>query len=57
MADIIYMSSTAGTGYFFTTRKNKRQATEKLEIKRYDPKARKHVMFVETKSPKKKKEK
>lgn len=43
------MESTAGTGYFYTTRKNPKTKTEKLELKRYDPKARKHVIFKEKK--------
>ncbi|MFN3197659.1 MAG: 50S ribosomal protein L33 [Bradymonadia bacterium] len=45
----IKLESTAGTGYFYTTTKNKRTATGKLEVKKYDPKIRKHVIFKETK--------
>lgn len=45
----IKLESTAGTGYFYTTKKNPRTMTEKLELKKYDPKARKHVIFKETK--------
>jgi len=40
---------TAGTGHFYTTTKNKRTMPEKLEIKKFDPKARKHVTYKETK--------
>ncbi|MCP5465049.1 MAG: 50S ribosomal protein L33 [Deltaproteobacteria bacterium] len=47
--EIIKMESTAGTGYFYTTMKNKRNTTGKLQLKKYDPKARKHVEFKETK--------
>jgi len=47
--DKIKLESTAGTGYFYTTTKNKRTATGKLEMMKYDPKVRKHVMFKETK--------
>ena len=47
--DKIRMISTAGTGHFYTTTKNKRTTPDKLEIKKYDPKARKHVMYKETK--------
>ena len=43
------LESTAGTGYFYTTKKNPRAKTEKLQLKKYDPKARKHVVFKETK--------
>ena len=45
----IKLESTAGTGYFYTTKKNPRTMTEKLELKKYDPKVRKHVMFKEAK--------
>jgi len=41
--------SSAGTGHFYTTTKNKRLHPEKLEVKKYDPKARKHVVYKETK--------
>ncbi len=45
----IKLESTAGTGFFYTTDKNRRTSTGKLELMKYDPKARKHVMFKETK--------
>jgi large subunit ribosomal protein L33 len=45
----IKLESTAGTGYFYTTSKNRRTSTGKLELKKYDPKVRKHVIFKETK--------
>lgn len=43
MRDKIKLESTAGTGHFYTTTKNKKTTPEKMEIKKYDPKARKHV--------------
>ena len=46
---IIKMVSTAGTGYFYATEKNRRTTTDKLELKKYDPVARKHVTFKEQK--------
>ena len=49
MREKIRMNSSAGTGYFYTTTKNKRTMPEKLEMKRFDPVARKHVMFKEGK--------
>ena len=49
MRDKIKLESTAGTGFFYTTTKNKRTMPEKMEIKIFDPKARKHVIFKETK--------
>ena len=49
MGEKIKPESTAGTGYFYTTTKNKKTMPEKMEIKKYDPKARKHVAFKETK--------
>lgn len=47
--DKIKLESTAGTGHFYTTDKNKRTMPEKMEIKKFDPKARKHVIYKETK--------
>ena len=44
----IKLESSAGTGHFYTTTKNKRTTPEKLEITKYDPKARKHVSYKET---------
>ena len=49
MREKIKLESTAGTGYFYTTTKNKKTMPEKMEIKKDDPKARKHVAFKETK--------
>jgi len=45
----IKLESTADTGYFYTTMKNPRTKTEKLELKKYDPVVRKHVIFKEAK--------
>lgn len=45
----VKMVSTADTGYFYTTTKNRRTTTEKLQLKKYDPVARKHVTFKEAK--------
>ena len=45
----IKLESTAGTGHFYTTTKNKRTTPGKLEITKFDPKARKHVLYKETK--------
>ncbi|MFQ5783827.1 MAG: 50S ribosomal protein L33 [Alphaproteobacteria bacterium] len=46
---LIKLESTAGTGYFYVTKKNPRKTTEKLSFRKYDPVARKHVEFKETK--------
>lgn len=48
--EIIRLVSSAKTGFFYTTTKNKRNTTEKLTVKKYDPVARKHVEFKEGKS-------
>jgi len=45
----IKLLSTAGTGFFYVSFYNPRAATEKLSFKKYDPVARKHVAFKETK--------
>lgn len=47
--DKIKLESSEGTGHFYTTTKNKRLMPEKMEIMKFDPKARKHVMYKETK--------
>ena len=49
MRDKIKLLSTAGTGHFYPTTKNKRLHPEKMEVKKYDPKARKHVNYKEAK--------
>jgi large subunit ribosomal protein L33 len=45
----IKLESSAGTGHFYTTTKNKKTMPEKMEISKYDPVARKHVSYKETK--------
>ena len=45
----IKLESTAGTGHFYTTTKNKRNQPGKMEIKKFDPVVRKHVMYKEGK--------
>lgn len=47
--ELIRLESTAGTGFFYVTSKNRRTSTTKLEKKKYDPKVRKHVLFTEKK--------
>ncbi|MEO6099560.1 MAG: 50S ribosomal protein L33 [Tepidiformaceae bacterium] len=49
MREKIKLESSAGTGQFYTTSKNKKLMPEKLEIKKFDPVARKHVIYKETK--------
>ena len=45
----LLLRSTAGTGFTYTTTKNRRTTVEKLELKKYDPVVRKHVLFREAK--------
>jgi large subunit ribosomal protein L33 len=45
----IKLESTAGTGHFYTTSKNKKTTPDKLQLVKFDPKARKHVAYKETK--------
>ena len=47
--DKIRLISSAGTGHFYTTDKNKRTTPDKLEFKKYDPVVRKHVAYKEAK--------
>jgi large subunit ribosomal protein L33 len=44
---LIKLRSTAGTGYTYVTWKNKVNTRERLELMKYDPKVRKHVLFRE----------
>jgi large subunit ribosomal protein L33 len=45
----IKLVSTAGTGHYYVTRKNSRTQTDKMKKKKYDPIARKHVEYSESK--------
>lgn len=47
--DKIRLNSSAGTGHFYTTDKNKTNTPDKIEIKKFDPVVRKHVMYKEGK--------
>ena len=49
MRDKIKLLSTAGSGHFYVTTKNKRLHPDKLEVKKFDPVVRKHVSYKETK--------
>lgn len=49
MRDKIKLVSSAKTGHFYTTTKGKNQKTEKLQVKKYDPVVRKHVIYKEAK--------
>jgi large subunit ribosomal protein L33 len=46
---LIKLVSSADTGFFYVAKKNPRTKTEKLELKKFDPVARKHVVFKEQK--------
>ncbi len=52
MRELIKLESTAGTGTFYTTTKNKKLHTEKMKVKKFDKKIRKHVEFIEKKMSK-----
>ena len=45
----IRLVSSAGTGHFYTTDKNKKNTPDKIQMKKYDPVARKHVIYKEAK--------
>ncbi|HBW4185050.1 TPA: 50S ribosomal protein L33 [Klebsiella pneumoniae] len=45
----IKLVSSAGTGHFYTTTKNKRTKPEKMELKKYDPVVGQHVIYKEAK--------
>lgn len=44
---IIKLKSTAGTGYTYVTRKNRRNNPDRITLKKFDPVVRKHVEFRE----------
>ena len=46
---LVKMVSTADTGFFYVTKKNPRNSTEKFQMRKYDPVVRKHVVFKEDK--------
>ena len=49
MREKIRLVSTAGTGFFYTTTKNRKNTPENLLLKKYDPKIRQYVDFKEAK--------
>ncbi|MEC8077586.1 MAG: 50S ribosomal protein L33 [Pseudomonadota bacterium] len=49
MRDKIKLVSSAGTGHYYTTTKNKKTMPDKMEIKKFDPVVRKYVMYTEKK--------
>ena len=49
MREKIKLLSASNTGHFYTKTKNKRLHPDKMEVKKFDPKARKHVVYKETK--------
>jgi len=49
MREKVKLVSTANTGYYYTITKNKKIHQDKMEVKRYDPVVRKHVVFKESK--------
>ena len=49
MRDLIKLESSAGTGHYYTTTKNKRNSPDKLEMRKFDPVIRKHVLYTEGK--------
>ncbi len=46
---LVKLVSTADTGFYYVTKKNPRNLTEKMEFRKYDPVVRKHVLFKEAK--------
>jgi len=46
---LVKLVSQAATGYFYVTRKNPKKLPDKIVLRKYDPKVRQHVLFVEEK--------
>ena len=49
MREKIKLVSSAKTGHYYTTTKNKKEHPDKMETKKLDPKIRKHVLYKEAK--------
>lgn len=49
MRDIIKLVATDGSGHFYTMTKNKRTKSEKMQVKKFNPRARKHMIYKEEK--------
>ena len=49
MREKIILVSSAKTGHYYTTTKNKKTSPDKMEIKKFDPVVRKHVIYKESK--------
>ena len=49
MREKIKLVSSAKTGHYYTTTKNKKTSPDKMEIKNFDPDVRKHVIYKESK--------
>jgi large subunit ribosomal protein L33 len=47
LRSIVKMRSTAGTGTTYVTRKNRRNDPDRLTLRKYDPRVRRHVEFRE----------
>ena len=44
---VVKLRTTAGTGYTYVTRKNRRNSPDRLALSKYDPVVRRHVEFKE----------
>lgn len=44
---VVKLRSTAGSGYVYVTRKNRRNDPDRLVLHKYDPVLRRHVEFRE----------
>jgi large subunit ribosomal protein L33 len=47
--DKVKLVSTADTGHYYTTTKNRKNHPDKMEVKKFDPVVRKHVIYKESK--------
>ncbi|CAL4318739.1 50S ribosomal protein L33 [Buchnera aphidicola (Eriosoma lanigerum)] len=45
----IKLISSSGSGHYYTTTKNKRNQSKKIELKKYDPIIKKHTLYIEHK--------
>lgn len=45
--EVIYLFSSSNTGHFYSTVKNKRTTSDKIQLKKFDPIIRKHILYIE----------
>lgn len=50
--EIIRLFSSSGNGHFYSTTRNKKSKSKKIELMKFDPIIRRHVKYIENKNRK-----